>query len=85
MSDFPRELNAKKFLHALPGADKSLTFWACHPEKVPAKVRRAADVYQEIAEEAQLRQRPSAEKWGEVAAIMIDAALRLEQVFTASA
>ena len=52
------------------------TFWAMHPENVPARIRRVADYYVEVAKEA--RGTAQAKAWDSIASIMEDAATRAE-------
>ena len=79
-----REVNLKKLLSASPdhqAVDKNFTFWAAVPEKVPTRVRRAADVYRDIATRTASAREPRAAEWEKVALIMERAASEMEAVF----
>lgn len=82
-----REINLKKFLSATPEAreDKHFTLWAASPDKVPMRVRRAADVYRDIATQAHFAGEPKAQEWAKIATILERAAADLEAVFAATA
>lgn len=66
-----RQINMKKFL----------TLWAHRPEKIPERVRRAADTYLDIAEQAVKQGAPDGPRWLDVANILSSAASQLEAVF----
>lgn len=82
-----RDLNLKEFLTATPEAraDKHFTLWAAAPDKVPMRVRRAADVYRDVATKAEAAGEPRAQEWAKVASIMERAAADMEAVFAATA
>lgn len=79
MSDVRREFNMKKFLRVLP-ANHPPTFWAQYPGNVPARIRRAADTYEEIAREAESKKLSTAKTWRSIADILAEAATRAEAV-----
>lgn len=64
---------------------ENLTLWAPIPETVPSRVRRAADIYLDMALRGQQKRNPLASGWQKVAEILTRAAEDLEAAFPASA
>lgn len=77
MSDDRREFNMRRFLKVLPMA-RPPTFWAQYPGNVPARIRQAADTYEEIARVAEDKQLPTAKIWRGLADILAEAAKKAE-------
>lgn len=75
MPTSPRQINMKKFL----------TLWAPIPEKVPSRVRRAADIYLDMALRGEQQRNPLGERWRKVAEILTRAAEDLEAAFPQTA
>ena len=78
-----RQFNMQRFLKVLPMENRRPTFWAQYPGNVPARIRQAADTYEEIARVAESKQLPTSKLWRGIADILADAATKAEALAAA--